>query len=54
LLKTMRIISWHICAEVPSTIISEFRLHVELHCDLQFYLPSDYQNWMSPLWELFL
>src|SRR5215212_1148885 len=40
LLKMMRIISWHICAEVLSTIISRFQLGVELECDLQFYLLS--------------
>jgi site-specific recombinase XerC len=44
LLRTMRIVNWHICVEAPLTIISEFKLCVELHCDLRFYLPRDYQN----------
>ena len=48
LLKTMKIINSPICAEVLSIIISEFKLCLELHYDLQFYRPRDYRNWISP------
>jgi hypothetical protein len=54
LLKTMRTIRWDIYVEVLSTIISEFKLCVALQCDLQFYLLTDSQNWMFPIWEVFL
>ena len=54
LLKTMKIINSPICAEVLSTIISEFKLCVELHYDLLFYRPKTYQNLMFPRWEPFL
>jgi site-specific recombinase XerD len=31
--QTMTIISWHICAEALSTIISEFHFYAEIHDD---------------------